>query len=107
MLLMQNIFASEILILYANYFNDTKSFNLSKSKVRKVGVMDIFFLLLGQQCLCCHQGWIYGSFLALVSFDGVHRLLPLRLNLHQPSIFFHVVGGIGRHDAWLDKSDQK
>ena len=37
-LLMQNIFTSEILILYANYFNDAKSFNLSRSKVSKVGV---------------------------------------------------------------------
>ena len=36
MLLMQNIFASEILILYANYFNDAKSLNLSRCKVSKV-----------------------------------------------------------------------
>ena len=33
--------------------------------------------------------------------------LQLRLDFHQPSIFFHIVGGAGRHDAWLDKSDRK
>ena len=70
MLLMQNIFASEILILYANYFNDAKSFNLSRGKMSKVGLKDIFFLLLGQQCLCCHRGWIYSSFLALATLTA-------------------------------------
>ena len=37
-LLTQNIFTSEILILYANYFNDAKSLNLSRIKVSKVGL---------------------------------------------------------------------
>ena len=55
MLLVQNIFAGEILILYANCFKDTKSFNLIRSKVSKIGFKDIFLLLLGQQCVCCHR----------------------------------------------------
>ena len=45
-LLMRNIFKSEILILYANYFNDAKGFNLSRSKMSKVRFKDIFLLLV-------------------------------------------------------------
>ena len=34
-------------------------------------------------------------------------LFFLYLDLHQPDILFHVVGGRRRHDVWLNRSDRK
>ena len=60
-LLMQNIFMSEVFILHADRFNDLKGCNLSRGKMSIVRLKDIFFLLLDRQCLFSHRGWIYGS----------------------------------------------
>jgi len=47
------------------------------------------------------------SLLALVPFDDFYGFFSLQLDLHQPSIPFHVVGGGRRHDACLNRSDRK
>ena len=43
MFLQQNIFMSEIFILHTNYFNDLKSFNLSRGKMIVIWLKDVFF----------------------------------------------------------------
>ena len=106
-LLMQNILMSEILILYANYFNDVKGFNLSRSNMSKVRFKDIFLLLVSWQCLFEDQRLVNGNLLALISFGSSRGLFSLHLDLHQPSILFRVVGGRRRHDGWPNRSDRK
>ena len=46
MLLMQNIFTSEILILHANCFNDAEGLNISRGKMSKVRLKDTIVLVL-------------------------------------------------------------
>ena len=95
MLLMHNIFKSEALILYANHFKSTKSFNLSMSKVSKTGFKYIFLLLLGQQCLCYHWGWIH-----VVSLP----LSPLMTSVGS-SLFVSIVISQASSSMWLEEQE--
>ena len=106
-LLQQNIFMGEIFIFHTNRFDDPKGFELGGGEMIIVRFKDIFFFFLDRQGLLNHRRLISGSLLALVPFDGFYRLFSLQLDLHQPSILFHVVGGGRRHDSWLNRSDQK
>jgi len=105
-LLMQNIFTSEIFIFHTNCFNDPKGFDLSRGKMSIVRFKDIFFFL-SRPGLLNHRRLISGSLLALVPFCGFYGLFSFQLDLHQPSILFHVVGGRRGHDAWLNRFDRK
>ena len=72
-----------------------------------LSIIAILLLLLSRQSLLEDRRLIYGNLLALISSDGFPGLFSLQLDLHQPSILFHVVGGRRRHDAWLNRSDRK
>ena len=108
-LLMQNIFTSEIFILHTNCFNDPKGFNLRGGKIIIVGFKDIFFFLLGWHGLLNHRRLVSDGLLALAPSERFFGLFSLQLDLPQPSILFQVVEG-RRYDAWsidLTENDKK
>ena len=60
MLLQQNIFPREILVLYANYFNHLESFNFSRGEMIVVRLKEVSFFYYRDLLLC--------GFLDLVAF---------------------------------------